>query len=92
MLNKADAEAIARKLQAHPAKGKGAHLVHRVYVDGKWVATVSIRHGSSRDAGHDHVIREIFETPHDAKELAICRRKYEHWLESMHAKGKIAAA
>lgn len=89
-LDKDDALAIASKLKAKPDKKSGAHLLYKVCVDGLWVATVGIRHGG-RGQSHDHVPGGIHESPHNAKELAICTRTYEAWLESMRAKGHVAS-
>lgn len=89
-LTKADAEEIAKKLKAEAGRKAGAHTVRKVYVNGKWVATVSIRHGSNRDLGHNHIVRDIHESPHNAKQLAICTRSYEDWVQSMREKGKVA--
>ena len=88
-LTKDDAEKIARKLGAEIKKGTTAHDIWCVYHDGKVIAQIGIRRGSKRDQGHDHIPRDISETSHNAKQLALCPRRHEDWVSNMTEKGKI---
>lgn len=88
-LNRDDAEKIAKKLGAKFKKKTKAHDLWCVYSGKKVIARFGIRRGSNRDQGHDHIPRDIFETQHNAKMLALCPRSFEQWLANMDEKGKL---
>ena len=94
-LTKSDAQAIAKKLGAEIRKGrrgrKGgrSHVQACIFVHGKLVAHFGIRHGSRDDQGHDHIPRDILETPYNTRLLSECPRSREDWLRSMDEKGKL---
>lgn len=89
ILNKEDAEKIAKKLKAQKERQTQAHDLWCIYHGTDLVASIGIRRGSNRDAGHGHVPNQIHETPHNAKRLADCTRTRQDWLGNMADKGKL---
>ena len=88
MLTKDHAEAIASKLGAVVDK-KGAHRIAAIYVDGVLIASFGIRHGSRRNAGHDHIPRDIHFSPNKCRRLAECTLYREDWIKALREKGLI---
>jgi hypothetical protein len=59
-INKQLAENIVKKLKATKISS-GAHIDYEVQdFQGKVVAITSLRHGSSKELGHDHICRMTF--------------------------------
>jgi len=88
MLTKDHATAIAGKLRAKPHKKKGTpHQIQLIFHRDKIVAHFGIRHGSNRNAGHDHIPRDLHVSPHFCKELACCTKYLEDWLSMMEKQG-----
>ncbi|MCP4659367.1 MAG: hypothetical protein GY856_28485 [bacterium] len=71
ILNQEDAYAIARKLRAEIVTRRKAHDLALVYHEDVVVAKFGIRRGR-KDLGHDHIMADIFLSPHDASRLAGC--------------------
>src|SRR5438309_1051543 len=90
MLNKDDAQEIAKKLKARMHSGS-AHDIAVIEYDGIYVAEFGIRRGSRRDQGHGHIPRAIHLNLRDALSLARCTLSYEQWLQRMKEKGHIEA-
>jgi len=90
MLNKDDAQKIAKKLKARVHAGS-AHDIAVIEYDGKHVADFGIRRGSRRDQGHGHIPRDIHLNLRDALSLAECSLSYEQWVKRMKEKGLIEA-
>ena len=90
MLNKDDAQKIAKKLKARIHAGS-AHDIAVIEYEGKHVADFGIRRGSRRDQGHGHVPRDIHLNLRDSLSLAECTLSYEQWIQRMTEKGLIEA-
>jgi hypothetical protein len=88
MLTRDHANEIARKLGAEINK-KRAHQIAVIYVNGKFIASFGIRHGSKRDAGHDHIPRDIYFPPNKCLRLAQCSLNLPDWIKSLKEQGKI---
>lgn len=88
MLNKDDAQKIAKKLKARIHSGS-AHDIAVVEYEGKHVADFGIRRGSRRDQGHGHIPCSIHLSLRDALSLAQCALSYDQWIQRMKAKGLI---
>ena len=88
MLNKDDAQKIAKKLKARIHPGS-AHDIAVIEYDGKHVADFGMRRGSRRDQGHGHIPRDIHLNLRDALSLAQCTLSYEQWIQRMKEKGLI---
>lgn len=88
MLNKDDAEAIARKLRAEirPAR---KHDIAVVKNNDRTIVQFGIRRGSRRDQGHDHIPGQIHVTRREAALLSQCPMSREAWIERMRQKGLI---
>src|SRR5271163_2292145 len=81
---------IAKKLGAQKVVKKNRpHDNYLVFQDGLLVARFSIRRGSEKDKGHDHIPAEIHLSAHDAKLFAQCAHAYDYWVEEMRIKGII---
>jgi len=83
------ADKIAKKLQAVQLSPGGAHVLMGIYHNGLLVAQFGIRRGSEKDKGHDHVQKQIKVSTRFAKELAICTKSREQWINLMIEKGFI---
>ncbi len=81
-LTKELAEKIRKKLKGKKGKRSGAHQIYSVFDDdGKTlITTLSIRHGSERDLGHDHLQDDLYLNSHKAKALAHCNISREQWI------------
>jgi hypothetical protein len=73
-------------------KPKAPHEVWGIRHGGKVIGLVSIRRGSEKDKGHDHIPREINVSPHFAKEIGICNKNLGDYLECLAAKGLLPDA
>jgi len=82
------AERIAQKLGATIKSRPGsAHDRASVFHEGKLVAWFGIRRGSRRDAGHDHIPRQILVHPREARLLAQCPLGRDDWIAILAEKG-----
>ena len=88
-ITKALALSIASKLDAEIDHSGGAHDLASVYHKGVVVAQFGIRRGSQRDAGHDHIPRDIFVGTGFAKRLGQCTKEKVDWVQSLIASGII---
>jgi len=57
--------------------------------DGREVASFGIRRGSRKDAGHDHVPRQLHVRPNFAKLLAQCPKTRQDWIDLLVEQGDI---
>jgi hypothetical protein len=89
-INKQDATRIAAKLLAKQLSSGGAHTVMGVFYKDVLIAQFGIRHGSNKDQGHGHVPRSIYVSPNYAKQLAVCTKSNQQWIELMKDKGHIS--
>ena len=79
---------IVQKLGATIKSRPGsAHDRALVFHEGKLVACFGIRRGSRRDAGHDHIPRQIHVHPREARLLAQCPLTREDWIAILTEKG-----
>ncbi len=83
------AEKIAKKLKARLISSAGPHDMMGVYHGDRLIKRFSLRRGSEKDKGHDHVQKDIGVSTRFAKELAICTKSREQWVELMIRKGEI---
>jgi len=90
MLNKDDAEKIAKKLKARIHKGS-AHDIAVIEYEGQHILDFGIRRGSRRDQGHGHIPRDIHLNLRDALSLAQCTLSYDQWIRRMKDKGVISS-
>lgn len=88
MLNKDDAQRIAKKLKARIEAGS-AHDIAVIEYNGKHIADFGIRRGSRRDQGHGHIPSDIYLNLRDALSLAQCTLSYENWIQRMKDRGVI---
>jgi hypothetical protein len=90
MLTKDHAIAIAKKLKAKTQDKKGSpHQIQLIFYADKLVAHFGIRHGSKRNAGHDHIPKSLYVSPYFCRELACCTRYLDDWLAEMEKQGKL---
>lgn len=81
---------IAKKLQAEVKVRKGSpHDMATIYHEGRLIALFGIRRGSRKDLGHDHVPRNIYLSPHNARLLGQCPLSREEWLQQLVDRGLI---
>jgi len=89
-ITKEHAKAIVNKLRAKKAPGKQkAHDLMLVIHEGRIIATISIRRGSQKDSGHDHIPRDLHVSPNFAKGLAQCPKSRADWIAEMAKQGLV---
>jgi hypothetical protein len=72
---------IRDKLDGRPITTRNSvHDVYGIYHNEQLVAQFGIRRGSSKDAGHDHVQKELNVSTGFTKQLAICTKSREDYL------------
>jgi hypothetical protein len=81
-------EKIADKLKATKIKSRNkVHDEYAVEHEGRIIAIISIRRGSAKDQGHDHIPRDLQIRPSQARFLAQCSWSREDYLESLRERG-----
>jgi hypothetical protein len=82
---------IASKLKAKLIVGKKQrpHDLYAVYENDVLVTNFSIRRGSNKEAGHDHIPGQLFLGPKAARDLAQCPMSREEWIKEVRRMGKI---
>ena len=91
-LTKELAEKIRRKLKGRRGKKSGAHQLYNVFDDDgtTLITTLSIRHGSEKDLGHDHLQDDLHLNSFKAKELARCSMSRDEWIDFLIQNGHFA--
>ena len=90
IITKEHALNIASKLKAKRIVEKTrAHDLYAVYDGEVLVATFSVRRGSNKEAGHDHIPRQLFVGPKAARDLAQCPMSRDDWFNTVREMGKI---
>lgn len=81
---------IVKKLKATaiPSRSK-AHDLYVVEHGGIIVAEISIRRGSDKDLGHDHLPRDLHLSPNKTKLLGQCPLKREEYFQHLVDQGLI---
>ena len=81
---------IVKKLEGQllAAKSK-AHDIYGVYENAQLIARISIRRGSEKDKGHDHIQRDLNVPTSFAKGLAQCPKSRGEWIGYMRENGHI---
>lgn len=80
---------ILDKLHATLVKSGKAHDEYRVEHGGRVIAMTSLRRGSEKDLGHDHMPRDLHISPNQAKKLGQCPWKHEDFIRCLQDKGII---
>jgi hypothetical protein len=92
VITKELAEKIRSKLCGEdPPKITGGHDVYVVRFNGRIVADVAIRRGSEKDKGHDHIPPALNIGPHFAKEIGICNKGLDDYLDSLRSRNLLPA-
>lgn len=84
------AQKVVRKLKAKKAASAGKGKAHTHYdvfgADGEIILSFSVRHGSQKNLGHDHLMGDLYTNAHNVKRLANCtysRKKYLEYLKEL---------
>jgi hypothetical protein len=77
---------ICKKLQA-TLLSKGAHEHWGVFHEDKLIGTFGIRHGSEKDQSHDHIPKNLNLPTHFTRELGICTKSRDEYIEYLRDKG-----
>jgi hypothetical protein len=87
IITKELAQKIVAKLKASKIDSRAkAHDEYAVEEDGIVFAFISIRRGSEKDQGHDHIPRDLHISPNQAKRLGQCPWKRTDYIECMREK------
>ena len=89
------AERIVKKLGAKPSRSQRPGSPHELYgfeVGGVVVLTLSLRRGSNRESGHDHVPEELHTGPHNAREFWQCNISVKKYLQMLIELGVLMSA
>lgn len=91
IITKEHALNIASKLKAKriDEKKQRPHDLYAVYDGEVLVTTFSVRRGSNKEAGHDHIPRQLFVGPKAARDLAQCPMSRDDWFRAIREMGKI---
>lgn len=85
------AEKIRDKLcDVNMTRPNSVHDVWGISYGNKIVGRVSIRRGSEKDKGHDHIPREINVSTGFAKQIGICTKDLADYLNCLRNKGLIS--
>lgn len=90
IITKELAEKIVHKLAAKKSPSRGRNTSHDLYDfehDGVLIAQLSIRRGSDKDKGHDHLSKDLYLTSGQAKRLGQCPLSLAEYLEILREKG-----
>ena len=90
IVNKELAEKIVKKLGAKPSRSRRPGSPHELYdfeVGGVLVLTLSLRRGSNRESGHDHIPEELHLRPHNASKFGQCNITLKQYLEMLIQSG-----
>lgn len=79
-IDRTDAEAIAKKLNAEIDEKK-RHRFVKIFYQGRLVAGYGIPRGSKKEHGLGHVPRELGITPHQTAELAACTMTAQQYFD-----------
>ena len=79
---------LGAKKSVHQRKG-AAHDLYDVIDNGILILTLSVRRGSEKDKGHDHMSSELFLGPNLTKKLGQCSLSKEKYFEILRTKGII---
>src|ERR1700722_15368121 len=79
--------------QEFPNKRKQApHDNYGVYHEGMLVGIIGIRRGSSKDAGHDHIPKDLNVNANLAKQIGACTKDREDYLQKLREQGLLHQA
>lgn len=74
---------IRDKLAARSLTTKNdEHDEYGIFHNGRLIASFGIRRGSKKDAGHDHVQKELNVSTGFAKQIGICKRYLDDYLRA----------
>lgn len=75
---------IVGKLSAVKIKSRStAHDLYEITHEGRIIATTSVRRGSEKDKGHDHMPRDLRISPRQAKLLGQCPWSRDNYIQSL---------
>lgn len=80
---------IIAKLKAVKIKTGKAHDDYAVEHKGVVIALTSLRRGSEKDLGHDHMPRDLHIGPNKAKLLGQCPLSLKGYIELLKAQGLV---
>ena len=72
-------------------KKGGAHTEYAIEHNGQVIALTSLRHGSEKDLGHDHMPRDLNVGPNFAKLLGQCPKSRNDYIRKLQEDGIIEA-
>jgi hypothetical protein len=79
---------ICKKLDAVKLSTRnGAHEKWGVFQDGKLIGAFGIRHSPNKEQSHDHIPKDLNLSPHFTRELGICTKSRDEYLECLNEKG-----
>jgi hypothetical protein len=88
VITKERALKIRDKLGGVPITTKNdVHDMYGVFHNGRLIAQFGIRRGSKKEAGHDHVQKELNVPTGFAKQISNCTRYLQDYLDHLHAQG-----
>jgi hypothetical protein len=91
IITKELAEKIVSKLAGVKVTSHSkAHDQYAVYHGEVVIAYLSIRRGSEKDKGHDHIPKDLQISPNQAKRLAQCSWSLEDYLQHLRERGLLS--
>jgi|SRR5208282_2097459 hypothetical protein len=84
---------IKDKLDGQPITTKNdEHDEYGIYVNGVLIAHFGIRRGSNKEAGHDHVQKDLNVSTGFAKQIGICKKYRDDYLDHLRERGLLLPA
>ena len=83
IITKEIAEKLVKKLKAKKRGKAGAHIYYDVWDNEEIVVWFSLRHGSEKDKGHDHIPPQLGVNAHKTKCLAQCTYSRNDYLKEI---------
>jgi hypothetical protein len=75
---------ICKKLEGRDiTKKNDAHDVCGIFYNGQMIAHFGIRRGSNKEAGHDHIPKDLNVSAGFAKELGACTKYRDDYLDHL---------
>src|SRR3954447_19530870 len=92
IITKELAKKIIKKLKGRKTGSGGAHDEYVIIHDRQIIAVTTIRHGSEKDLGHDHMPGDLHVGPNFAKLIGQCPKSRNDYIRQLEENGTIESS
>ena len=79
---------ICKKLEGRDiTKKNDVHDICGIFLNEQLIAHFGIRRGSNKEAGHDHIPRNLNVSPGFAKQIGLCTKYRDDYLDHLRKRG-----